>query len=92
MPRFLIELTHTAERNACIRALHAIEQAGSHFVTRAEWGCIDGTHAGWLIVEVESRDEALRVVPTEFRKEARVVALNNFSRENIATFIAELKD
>jgi hypothetical protein len=34
----------------------------------------------------------LRVVPTEFRKEARVVALNNFSRENIATFIAELKD
>ena len=92
MARFLIELTHGSEGNACLKALHAIEQAGSHFVTRAEWGCVDGDHCGWLTVEVDSREEALQIVPPEFRKEARVVELNRFTRENIAAMIAKLEE
>jgi hypothetical protein len=92
MPRYLIELTHDDEYAACVRALEAIEQLGSHFVTRAEWGCADGTHAGWLIAEVDSRQEALQLVPAEFRHEARIVQLNRFTREQIASMVADLEE
>jgi len=92
MSRFLIELAHGAEGNACLKALRAIEQSGSHFVTRAYWGCVDGSHCGWLMVDVDSRDEALQIVPPEFRKEARVIELNQFTREDIRAMIAKLED
>lgn len=90
MPRYLIELRHGDEHAACVKALRAIEQYGSHFVTHADWGCKAGTHRGWLIVELGSRDEAMQLVPPEYRQEARVVELNRFSREEIVSWIAEL--
>jgi len=92
MPRYLIELTHGDEHNACIKALRAIEQSGSHFVTHADWGCVDGTHCGWMIAELDNRDDALRIIPPEFRSEARVVELNQFTREKIASLIAQLEE
>ena len=92
MPRYLIELTHGDEYAACVKALRAIEQFGSHFVTRADWGCKDGTHACWLIAELDSRNEALQMVPVEFRQDARVVELNKFTREQIASMVAKLEE
>jgi hypothetical protein len=92
MPRFLIELTHEDEHAACVKALRAIEQYGSHFATNADWGCKAGVHSGWLIVDVDSREEALRLVPPESRQEARIVELNRFTKEKIASLIAELED
>ncbi len=91
MPRYLIELTHEDEHDACVRALRAIEQYGAHFVTHADWGCHDGIHCGWLVVELDSREEAMMVVPPEFRPEARIVELNRFTREEIASLIAGLE-
>ena len=55
MPRFLIEVTHDAEMVACARAIDAFFKTGSHFFTHADWGCLDGDHKGWIIVEVDSR-------------------------------------
>ncbi len=92
MPRYLIELSHGDERTACSRALRAIDQFGSHFVTHADWGCKDGTHTGWLIVELDSRNAAMQIVPAEFRPEARIVELNKFTRKQIESLIAELED
>jgi len=92
MPKYLIELPHEDERIACIKALRAIEEHGSHFVTHADWGCNDGVHCGWLIVELDSREDALTIVPPEMRRDARVVRLNRFTRDEIATLITELPD
>lgn len=91
MFRYLIELTHGQEHTTCVRVLRAIEHYGSHLLTHLDWGCRDGTHCGWLVVELESRDEALRIVPPEFRPEARIVKLNKFTREEIAGLVAELE-
>ena len=92
MPRYLIELSHRDEHFACVKALRAIEQSGSHFVTHADWGCKAGTHSGWLIAELDSRDEAMGMVPPEFRQEVRIVELNRFTKEQITSLIAELED
>ena len=92
MARYLIELTHEDEHTACVKSLRRIERYGSHFLTHADWGCQDGTHAGWLIAELDSRDEAMQIVPPEFRQEVRIVKLNKFTKERIASLIAELED
>ena len=92
MPRYLIELTHEDESVACAKALHAIDRFGSHFVTRAHWGCKAGVHSGWLIAELGNRNEAMAMVPPEFRQEARIVELNQFTREEIVSWIEELED
>lgn len=92
MPRYLIELPHDDERAACIRSLHAIDQYGSHFVTHADWGCDDGVHCAWLIAELDSREDAMHLIPRDMRQHARIVQLQKFTREEIATLIADLED
>lgn len=83
MPTYLIEVQHDGKPESCIRALHALDRYGSHFVTHANFGCADGTHCGWLTVDVESRDAAELIVPPEFRSMARVVEIQKFTREEI---------
>lgn len=83
MPTYLIEVRHADDNQGCVRALHALDQSGSHFVTHADFGCADGDHRGWLKVEVENRQMAEQIVPPEFRSEVRIVELQKFTREEI---------
>ena len=92
MPRFLIKVTHGADQTTCIKALQAIDRYGSHLLTNAEWGCQDGTHTGWLIGEFESREQALQVVPPDFRKDCTIVEVVRFTREYIASVVASVEE
>ena len=44
---------------------------------------MDGDHRAWLIVEVDSKEDARRILPPAFRSQARIVGLNKFSMEQI---------
>jgi hypothetical protein len=81
--RFLIEVPHESDTVACARAVHVLLSTGSHFLTHADWGCMDGVHSAWIVVDVDSKAEALAIVPTAFRSATRVVGLNQFSLEQI---------
>ncbi len=83
MARFLIEVSHADEAAECARAAETFLRTGSHFLTRADWGCMDGDHRAWIIVEVGSKDEARNIVPSGFRSQARVVRLNSFTMEQV---------
>ena len=83
MSRFLIELCHDAEELACARVVKFFLASGSHLLSHADWGCLDGVHSAWFIVEVESKEEALLIVPVPFRAQAKIVALNHFTMEQI---------
>ena len=43
-----------------------------------------------MIVELDSRDEAMQMVPPELRQQVRIIKLNRFTREQMASRIAEL--
>ena len=88
MPKFLIEVPHDSDVVECSRAVQVFLSTGSHFLSNAEWGCMDGVHSAWMIVEVESKAEALGIVPPAFRQETRIVGLNRFSLPKIETFLA----
>lgn len=63
MPQFLIEVPHPDETMACARVVQVFLASGSHFLSNALWGCMDGVHSAWLVVDVANRNEALMVVP-----------------------------
>ena len=83
MARFLIELPHEPDQKACARFVKLTLTSGSHFLTHAEWGCKDGEHCAWIIVEMDSKDEARSILPPPFRAQARIVALNSFTVQQV---------
>ena len=83
MARFMIEITHPDPMVTPARAQHALERRGSHFVTRAEHGCCDGVPRSWLVVDVANRADAQRIVPPEFRRDARVVQLQHYAQQRV---------
>ena len=83
MPKFLIELHHEADAQACADIVQIFLSSGSHFLTHADWGCMDGAHTAWIIVEVDNKEQAQCILPAAFRSQARIIALNKFTKEQI---------
>ena len=83
MARFLIEVPHAREAVACARVVETFLRTGSHFLTRADWGCMDGEHKAWIIVDVDTKDEARGIVPADFRSQAKIVQLNAFTLQQV---------
>ena len=82
MERFLIELEHEPVESACNIAVNTLLSTGSHFLTNAEWGCVDDDHRCWIIVEVENRDEARSILPPVYKNEAHIIKLIRFSKDD----------
>ena len=83
MPRFLIEVPHEAEKVACLRAIQTFLQTGSHFLANADWGCSDGEHKAWLILEGPSREDVQFALPPSIRPQARIVKLDRYSLKDV---------
>jgi hypothetical protein len=88
MPRFLIEVPHDPDPIACARVIQVFLSSGSHFLTHADWGCRDNDHRAWIVAELDSKAEALAIVPPAFRSVARVVTLTHFSLDEIDATLA----
>lgn len=78
MTRFLIEVPHASDLSSCNRAIDVFLRTGSHFLTRADWGCKDGEHKAWIIVDVDSKDDARNIVPSDYRADAKITKLTTF--------------
>jgi hypothetical protein len=88
MARFLIEVPHEEDVVACARVVEIFLKTVSHFLTHTDWGCEDGEHKAWIIVDMDSKEEARRIVPPAFRSQARIVGLNKFTMEQIDGILA----
>ena len=89
MGKFLIEVPHEEEVLGCARVVEIFLKTGSHFVTHADWGCRDGEHKAWIIVEMDNKEEARRILPPAFRSQAKIVSLNKFSMEEIDDILCQ---
>jgi len=83
MAKFLIEVPHDDKKDACERAIRVFMETGSHYMTHADWGCHDGEHKAWIVVELDNKDEARAILPPLFRKDAKIIALTKFSMEDV---------
>jgi len=88
MSRFLIEVPHDPEEFACAKVVKVFLEMGSHFLTNADWGCHDGFHSAWFIADVDTKKDALSIVPPPFRAGAKVIGLNYFTLQQIDAILA----
>jgi hypothetical protein len=79
MRRFLVVSNHRAED--CTIALQQVLAIG--YLTHFDWGCKDGVHTGWAVLEAQDKAEAMLSVPTFLRSQAQVVRLTKFKAEHI---------
>jgi hypothetical protein len=89
MPKFLIEVPHEQDLQSCARAVQTFLSSGSHFVANADWGCRDGDHRAWIVVDVGSKDEARSIVPPIYRSQAKIVGLNRYTLREIEGMLRE---
>jgi hypothetical protein len=87
MPRFLIEVPHEPQVVSCYRAIRVLLESGSHFLTHADFGCDDGVHKAWIVVEADSKDAARTTLPPIYRREATIVQLCKFGLEELPDLI-----
>ena len=80
MKRFLVISHHTGED--CVKALKETLAIG--YLTHFDWGCKDGIHTGWAILEAEDKNQAMLSVPTFLRSKAQVVQLYRFDADKVA--------
>jgi ribulose bisphosphate carboxylase small subunit len=79
MERYIVISHHTGED--CVKALKQVLAIG--YLTHYEWGCKDGVHTGWAILEAENKGEAMLSVPTFLRDKAQVVRLVQFDPDRV---------
>lgn len=92
MARYLIEVPHDDEKLACARVVQVFLNTGSHFLSNADWGCMDGDHRAWFIIDVDSKEEARAVVPSAFRHLATIRKLNKFTFDEIEEILRHHTD
>jgi replicative superfamily II helicase len=89
MARYLVEVSHSADKVECLRSIQIFLSTGSHFLTNADWGCLDGEHKAWFIMEVDSKDEALRIVPSFYWKDTKITLLNKFKLKEVEELLRQ---
>ena len=83
MSKYLIEIHHKSDKIECLRAVSILLSSGSHFLTNADFGCLEGEHKAWFFMDAGSKAEVLRVVPPAYRKDAKISQLNKFKLEDV---------
>jgi hypothetical protein len=81
MDRYLVVSPH--EGGECAKAVEQVMVIGH--ITHFDWGCKDGDHTGWTIIEAESHSHALMSVPSFLRHKAKAIKLNKFTPEDVAS-------
>lgn len=79
--KYLIESPHTKQE--CLRELDEISAKGQKTLGQFYWGCGQGDHTGYAIVDAKTEVEAKALVPDFIRDKAKVVELVQFSSEQI---------
>jgi len=90
MRKYLIEVQHGGDISSCLRSLKAFLRPRKHLVMSVEWGCFDEENKAWLIVKTKNQEDALQIVPSLYRKNAKITRLQKFSMEGIVGLDAQV--
>ena len=83
MAHYLIEVPHKNDKQSCIEAMEVFLRSGSHFLANADWGCFDDDHKARLVVDVDDKEQARRIVPPLYRKTATITRMIKIGREEV---------
>jgi hypothetical protein len=84
MARYLIESPHKAEE--CLKALDEELEKGGDVLGRFDFGCKVGDHTAYAIVDVNTRNDALKLVPSFLQNSARILEVGKITPDMIRSF------
>jgi hypothetical protein len=84
MATFLIESQHQARM--CHWVLRPGIRQGTDGLVEYQWGCRDGIHSGWRIVQADSKFDVQATIPPVLRSQTRIVQLNRFTPDQLMAF------
>jgi hypothetical protein len=80
--RYMVEFKHTPEE--CLNALDKIKDKDSKLLNKIEWGCMSGNHTGYMVVNADNEQVALKGIPADFN--AKAYKINKFTVKQIEDF------
>jgi hypothetical protein len=80
MDRFLIETPHREQD--CLKLIQLLHAQG--YLMQFDWGCLNGVHTGWAVIEAGNLAEARLVVPPLVRGQAHVVKVSKLDAATLA--------
>lgn len=81
---YLIETPHNEEE--CLRALDEQLEKGSDVLNNFYYGCMAGDHTGYAIVDVNSLDEARKLIPDFLVEKSIISEVGKFTPQMIKSF------
>ena len=84
MTRYMIASPHTEAE--CLRALDEELGKGRDILGKFDFGCKVGDHTAYAIVDVNSKNDALNLVPLFLQNKARIVEVGKITPEMIKSF------
>lgn len=81
--RFIVIAPHTKEE--CLKALDEAKAVGIKFLEKCDWGCMAGDHTGYILTDAKDEASLRKTLPPSWTS-VRVISLNKFTAEQIASF------
>jgi hypothetical protein len=91
MAKYLVEVYHSPDKIECLHTIQIFLSSGSHFLTHADWGCLDGEHKAWFFADVDGKEEALQIVPSFYRRNTKIIKLTNFNLREVENLLNQHK-
>jgi len=88
MAKYLVEVSHSSDKIECLYTIQIFLSSGSHFLTHADWGCLDGEHKAWFIIEVDTKEEAMQIVPSYYRRNTKITLLSRFNLADVENMLS----
>jgi hypothetical protein len=87
MALYMITSAHVPEQ--CLDALDEMLAKGTDTLDKFVFGCKEGDHTGYAIVDEESRDAALNLLPDTLQETACITSVGKFTPADIKAFHAK---
>ncbi len=79
--KYLVVTPHQPEE--CLDVLDDLSTKDKKLLSQIEWGCTDGDHTGYLLVDADSKDAAIKKLPEKERAKAKAIKMAKFTPEQI---------
>lgn len=89
MEKYLIEIKNGGDTASCLQSIQSFLSSRSHYVTSAEWGCLEDENKAWLIIKTSNSNDAMRIIPAAYRQHAKITKLHKFKGKEIDRFFLD---
>ena len=78
---YLVSVPHTPEQ--CLSTLDEMKGKGDAFLSKFEFGCMDGDHTAYAFIDGASSDNVRKMLPENEQKAAKITKVNKMTAADI---------